>query len=71
MDELKKLKIIGFKIIEIFWYTVVNYSEHVTVMSCVKVILNNYHPVKPCIKEFCTVIYLISLTTGLISRYQS
>ena len=30
-----------------------------------------YHPVKPYIKEFCTVIYLISLTTGLISRYQS
>ena len=28
-----------------------------------------YHPVKPYIKEFCTVIYLISLTTGLISRY--
>ena len=25
---------------------------------------------KPCIKEFCIVIYLISLTTGLISRYQ-
>ena len=29
-----------------------------------------YYPVKPCIKEFCTVIYLISLTTGLISRYR-
>ena len=25
---------------------------------------------KPCIKEFCSVIYLISLTTVLISTYQ-
>ena len=24
-----------------------------------------YHPVKPYIKEFCTVIHLISVTTGL------
>ena len=30
-----------------------------------------YYPVKPHIKEFCTVIYLISPITGLISRYQS
>ena len=28
-----------------------------------------YYPVKPYIKKFCTVIYQISLTTGLISRY--
>ena len=30
-----------------------------------------YYPVKPCIKEFSTVIYLISLTTVLITTYQS
>ena len=27
-----------------FWCTIVNYSEHVTVMSCVMVILNNRNP---------------------------
>ena len=26
-----------------FWYTIVNYSEHVIVMICVTVILNNRH----------------------------
>ena len=30
-----------------------------------------YYPVKPCIKEFCSVIYLISLATVLIYTYQS
>ena len=34
-------------------------------------LLANYYPVKTCIKEFCSVIYLISLTTLLISTYQS
>ena len=48
---------------------------HIRMVSIVMVIAMDsysrvtYYPVKPYIKEFCTVIYLISLTTGLISRY--
>ena len=29
-----------------------------------------YYPVRSCIKEFCSVIYLMSLTTVVISTYQ-
>ena len=48
----------------------VNSKKWLQVMF-IKASFITYYPVKPCIKEFCTVIYLMSLTTGLISRYQS
>ena len=34
-------------------------------------IFRTYYPVKPYIKGFCTVIYLISLTKRLIRRYHT
>ena len=55
------------------------YILHVTLWSGIYpdisirsgIYLDLLYPVKPCIKEFCSVIYLVSLTTVLISIYQS
>ena len=48
---------------------IASYSKAVCKTVTLAGIIFIYYPVKPYIKEFCTVIYLISLTTGLISRY--
>ena len=45
------------------------YKPHISVWMCIK---HTYYPVKPCIKEFCSLIYQISLTMvspRAISRY--